>query len=308
MISIIIPCLNEELAIEKTIQEIQEASFEKTQIIVIDNGSSDETAKRAKTYGVEVYFEPQKGKGFAFRKGLEYVSKDSDVVVLIDGDNTYSVSRLKESVDAIRNQGFDMVIGVRQIPNVRDSAYRTGHIFGNRILSTVFRLLFNLDIRDSLSGYRVMSRSFAISFTGGAGNFELESKLNAHAYHLSSSVINLPVEYRSRPEGSFSKLNTFSDGLKILLSNFRLWRTEKPLIAFYLMSMPFYAAGFALGARAFSTYLSSGIVPNFPSLIVSVGLVVAAINLCIAGIVLERINLLRDSFSREIYRREKISS
>ena len=303
MINVIIPCFNEEHSIEKTIEEINKSSNIVTKIIVVDNASEDSTAIRAQNAGAFVVHEPVRGKGFAFRRGLTEIDQDCRMVFLVDGDYTYGIDQLNLAAEKINVFGYDMVVGAR-VESEKSSSYRFGHKFGNKLLTQVHNVMFGMEISDSLSGWRLMSRGFALSFTAGASRFELETELNAHAYHLRSAVIEVPVLYRDRPQNSISKLNTYSDGFKILRRNANLWRSERPFIAYSILSLPWFLASVALLWRVLTGYLVTGLVPKFPSLIVSVGFFVIGANLWIAGIILERTNLQRIALGRYIYLQE----
>jgi glycosyltransferase involved in cell wall biosynthesis len=304
MITVLIPCLNEEITIERTLQELYSVIGKESQVIVIDNGSEDNTALVAKQNGAEVYFEPMIGKGFAFRAGLNYVKPTSKVIVLIDGDSTYSLTNLRSDIELILFKGFDMVVGNRVPDKFSSIQFRKGHKFGNQLLTRCFRSLFDCEICDTLSGYRVMSRGFALSFTQGASQFELETELNVHAFHLKAPVINVDIEYRARPQGSNSKLKTYGDGVRILVRLLALWRTERPLSAYLMTSLPLAIFALALFSRAVVPFINTGKVPNLPSLVAAVGLLLAAMICAIAGIILDRTNLIRSSFSRYLYRQE----
>jgi glycosyltransferase involved in cell wall biosynthesis len=301
MISVIIPCFNEEKTIDAVLSELFEVIGNKEQIIVVDNGSTDNTFHRASLRGVEVYKEPNRGKGFAFRKGLTYIEKKSKIIVLIDGDATYSLSNLKRDIDFVLRDGYDMIVGNRIVENPQDMPYREGHRFGNRLFSILFRKMFSTDIIDVLSGYRILSRGFALSFMEGASKFELETELNAHAFHLNTVVKNSEVTYRARPTGSHSKLRTYYDGFKILGRNLSLWFTERPFRAFLSLALPLYFLSTVFFVRAALPFIETGLVPNLPSLVASFGVLLLAAVLSIAGIVLDRTNVLRRALSRYIY-------
>ena len=303
MINVIIPCFNEENSIVETIEEIRSSSNLVTKIIVVDNGSEDLTSVKARSQGAVVIHEPLRGKGFAFRRGLTEIDQDCSLVFLVDGDFTYGINQLNLAAEKINVFGYDMVVGAR-VENEKSSSYRFGHKFGNKLLTQVHNFMFGMKITDSLSGWRLMSRGFALSFSAGASRFELETELNAHAYHLRSAVIELPVLYRDRPQNSFSKLKTYSDGFKILRRNANLWRSERPFIAYSFLSLPWFLSSVALLWRVLTGYLDTGLVPKFPSLIVSIGFFVIGANLWIAGIILERTNLQRVALGRYIYLQE----
>lgn len=305
MINVIIPCLNEELSIEATIRALQSIKNLISQIIVVDNGSSDRTASIAKRCGAKVVFEQTKGKGFAFRRGLTMIEPNCEIVFLIDGDNTYGVEQISRAADLISNYGIDMVVGSRT-KTKNETSYRFGHQFGNRALSYFQNLIFGTNIEDTLSGWRLMSRGFALSFPSGASKFELEAELNSHAFHLSSSVSNLPISYIPRVEGSISKLKTYSDGLRILRRLLNLWRNERPRMAYSFFSIPWLILSAVLFERVLAGYLDSGLVPKFPSLIVAVGSFIICSNFWLAGIILENTNLQRAALARFIFLKESL--
>jgi glycosyltransferase involved in cell wall biosynthesis len=298
MISVIIPCFNEENTIAHVIYELREKLGKDVHIIVVDNGSTDGTYFVASQCQVDVHKEPKQGKGFAFRRGLLNIRKDSKVIFLVDGDGTYSLSNLPRDVGYILDEGFDMVVGNRTVENDETKPFREGHEIGNRFFSEFSRKMFTVNITDALSGYRVMSRGFATSLTYYAGEFELETELNVHAFHLDISVRNSDVLYKSRPEGSQSKLRTYSDGLKILRRIFSLWFTERPLRAYFSLALPLYLISFVLSLRAIFPFFETGLVPNLPSLVASIGILLLASTLSMAGLVLDRMNVLRRSISR----------
>jgi glycosyltransferase involved in cell wall biosynthesis len=306
MITVIIPCLNEEKSIATTLREIKKSSNLIGEIIVVDNGSTDKTVTVAKNAGATIVHEPIRGKGFAFRKGLSLVNAESKLIFLVDGDATYSVERIDEAADLVLNSGFDMVVGQRVDERSDSNPYRFGHRFGNRFLSALQKIIFRSQIQDSLSGWRMFSRGFALSFQGGASRFELEAELNAHAFHLKTSVANIEVLYRDRKFGSVSKLRTYGDGWRILRRNLGLWRSERPLIAYSIISIPWLITGVVLLTRALGSYVDTGLVPRFPSLIVSVGSFLIASNLWLAGVILERTNLQRTAFARYVYLQETL--
>jgi glycosyltransferase involved in cell wall biosynthesis len=220
-INVILPCLNEELAIGPTIEAIRDIA-PTARILVVDNGSSDRTAEIAAALGVDVFHEPNKGKGFAFRRGITNLDDDCKYVFMVDGDDTYEVKNIPEGINLI-DRGYDMVVGVREEvidqENDRSLHYRRGHKSGNRLLTLAYRKLFGITLSDTLSGWRLMSRGYVDSFSGGATRFEIEAELNVHAYTLTAAVIEIPIAYNGRLEGSYSKLNTYKDGWAILRRN-----------------------------------------------------------------------------------------
>jgi len=304
---VILPALNEEPSILSTINAIKKVAPQ-ANIVVIDNGSTDRTIQIAESIGVSVFREPQPGKGFAIRKGFLLVDDKYDFVFMVDADDTYGVENLSRALDLIQDYGFDMVVGKRvgkkELGTIRKETYKKGHNIGNIALTAVARLLHKVEIEDSLSGWRVMSRPFVKSFSGGATGFEIEAELNAHAYVLSSAVANIDVTYQGRKFDSHSKLNTYRDGFKILKINLALFRDNRPQYAFALFSLPWLLSSIFLIGRAWVGYINTGLVNQFPSLIAGIGSLTVAGLLLTSGLVLQRIKLTRVALIRFEYQRQ----
>jgi len=300
-IVVVLPCYNEAVAISSTITEVRQY-LPDADIFVVDNGSTDATVETAVSLGVNVLFEPQRGKGYAVRRAFSQLCNQYDVFFLVDGDSTYGLSSVRTGIRMVAEAGYDMVVGTRIPTDVelggRSDHFRLGHQFGNKFLSELFRRLFRLQISDTLSGWRIFSRGYVKSFSGGASGFEIEAEFNAHAFLISAAVAELPVEYRGRISGSSSKLNTYRDGSKILFKNLRYFRNERPLLAFSLLASPWSILSVFLLYRVMSDYLATKLVHNFPSLIAGVGSFVIACNLYVAGMILERIRLQRAAIAR----------
>ena len=300
----IIPCLNEEISIVETINEIKKTVPE-IEIWVVDNKCTDKTSELAKSTGARIIKCEQIGKGFAIRKAFSLIDRSYQVIFMVDGDATYSIDSLPEAIKQVSFEGIDMVIGKRieanQIEIDRLKKYRNGHKSGNRILSFMFRFLFNIQISDVFSGWRVFSPGFVKSFMGGDSGFEIEAELNTHAFVLSAAVSEIPVQYFGRKVGSKSKLKTYSDGSKIIRKQLQLFRNEKPLLAFTLLSAPWLFASGWLFNSVLNEFLETGLVPRFPSLIAATGMFILAGLLWIAGVILERVRLLRVYQARTVY-------
>lgn len=304
-INVIIPCLNEERSIRPTIEAIKKVA-PAARVLVVDNGSIDRTVEICTSLAVEVLYEPNKGKGFAFRRGISNLDKDCKYVFMIDGDDTYDVNNLYQGIKLI-DQGFDMVVGVREV--VEDGAYdrsqqfRRGHKTGNRLLTCAYRALFGITLSDTLSGWRLMSRGYVESFTGGASGFEIEAELNVHAYTLPAAVAEITVAYKGRLKDSHSKLNTYKDGWAILRRNLSLYKSERPAIAYSLLATPWLLVSSVLGIRVAKTYLETQLVPQFPSLIVGITTFIVAGNLWVTGMILEHVRSNRVQLARVIYKK-----
>jgi glycosyltransferase involved in cell wall biosynthesis len=305
-ISVILPALNEEIAIQSTILEIRKF-LPDAEIIVIDNGSDDSTAKIAAKMSTTVVFEPRQGKGNAVRRGLATIDPRSEFVLMIDADDTYEVSPVLAAITQMHSQGLGMIVGSRQAVGrddlERNPTFRKGHSFGNKFLSKTYRLLFQLNIKDSLSGWRLMSRNFVDSFVSIESGFGIEAELNSHAFILQCGLGNIDVAYRGRRVDSHSKLSTYRDGIRILRSTLRMFRNERPSLAFNLIAIPWAVSGALLTSRSFLEYFESGLVLYFPSLIAGIGFVLIGILLWVTGMILERTRLLKQTLMIMVYKR-----
>ena len=302
---VIIPCFNEGLSIQQTISAIRNEQPE-AQIIVVDNASTDDTSVKARELGVEVALEPRSGKGYAFRRGLKFLTPQTSAILMVDGDATYGMEPLKKAIDLIVHHNHDMVIGVRTLSTQesvgRKNQYRTGHAIGNRLLSFIFRRFFGLKVKDTLSGWRVFSPAFLYSFHGGNSGFELETELNAHVKSIGALIAEVSVSYHGRLAGSESKLSTYRDGWKILRRNVQLVKNERPLVAFSFLATPWLLVSVVLLALVLKDFLATGLVPRFPSLIAAVGSFAISSQLWVTGMILERVKLNRNTTLQANYR------
>lgn len=305
---IILPALNEEIAIKPTIEKLQR-ECPGAMIVVVDNGSTDKTITTAESLDAIVLREPQKGKGFAVRKGFMAIQNYHKYVFMVDADDTYGLEAIDDAIELVSKYGYDMIVGTRTENNNhepgRKVSYKRGHSLGNTILTLIARTLHKVEIKDSLSGWRLMSVNFVQSFPGGASGFEIEAELNAHAYLISAGVANVEVSYRGRDINSHSKLNTYRDGIKILRMNFALFRDNRPQMAFTLFASPWLIASAVLISRAWFGYIETGLVEQFPSLIAGIGSLTVAGLLLTSGVVLQRIKLARSNMLRFQFQRPK---
>jgi glycosyltransferase involved in cell wall biosynthesis len=297
---VIIPCFNESLAVGPTIKEILNFS-PSAKIFVVDNNSSDSTSANAKAEGATVIFEPSRGKGRAFRSALKVIPKDFDAVLMVDGDGTYGISKITEALELIVYSGVDLVVGTRKTDMNAGKTYRQGHKLGNRGFTIMSTLLHSSKIKDSLSGWRLMSHQFIGTFPANSRGFEIETEINAHAQNFDLNVANIEVLYRERLNESFSKLRTYKDGLRILLSNFRIAIQNRPLT---FLGVPAFLAqllAIPLTYRALSGYLRTGFVDQLPSLLVGSSLAVGGSIVLVLSYLLEQMRRMHVSSTRQTY-------
>lgn len=281
-IALIIPCLNEEVTIAKVINDFRE-QFSSIDIYVIDNGSTDKTAEIAGQEGAVVLHESRKGKGHAVRRAFGKI--DADIYIMVDGDDTYDANASIEMVARLIDEQLDMVVGIRKHDN--DKAYRAGHELGNHLFNKLFQILFGNQFTDIFSGYRVFSYEFVKSFPARSGGFEIETELSVHSANLHLATCEMETYYKERPEGSDSKLNTYIDGLRILRKMVGLLRQNKPMFFYGMFSVLALIAALLLGAPVILTYLETGLVPRFPSLIVSIGGLIISLLIFMTGVILQ---------------------
>ena len=297
----IIPCHNEEHSIVQTILRAKE-NIDACDILVVDNLCTDKTVELALENGARVIHAPIAGKGWAVRQAISQMNFNYDLYLMIDGDDTYGMQQFEIAANKILTQGFAMVIGTRTKKHEtnlgRGEVFRRGHATGNAYLSKMFTMIFGLKIDDTLSGWRLMSPGFLRSFPGGASGFEIEAELNAHAFLLECPVWNFPVSYEGRPDGSYSKLRTYKDGFKILKMYYRLFRAERPLLAYSILGGPWILGSIYLIRNVLETYFTKHLIPNFPSLIAGVGSFTVGSLLCATGLILDKVRTIRKSVAR----------
>ncbi len=281
-VAVILPCLNEETAIASAVAEFRKA-LPAASIYVYDNASTDGTARVAGAAGAIVRAEPVPGKGNALSRAFADI--DADIYVVADGDGTYDASVAPVMIELMRSDTLDMVVGVRAHDDA--AAYRPGHVFGNQVFSGIFRSLFKADYGDILSGYRVLSRRFVKSFPSRARGFEIEIEMSAHSALLRLPVAEVETTYAPRKAGSVSKLNTFRDGARILARMFRFLRLHRPRFVYGLLGIFCSGVAVILFIPIFIGFLQTGLVPRFPTLIVSAALGIVGVGVFFAGAILD---------------------
>ena len=283
-IAVLIPCYNESKTIEKVINDYKEALPE-ADIYVYDNNSSDGTDKIAKKAGAIVKYEHRQGKGNVIRTMFKEI--DADCYLMIDGDDTYPAENAREMCDYVLNDNVDMVIGDRLSSTYFEENKRPFHNTGNKLVRGLINSLFKSNVRDIMTGYRAFSYDFVKTFPVLSKGFEIETEMTIHALDKNMQLKEIPIEYRDRPEGSVSKLNTFSDGFKVLKTIGRLFKEYKPTIFFGLIGLLFLIISLCFGIPVFVDYFKTGLVERFPTLIFSGFMLMISILSFVCGIILE---------------------
>lgn len=288
-IAILIPCYNEELTIASVVQSFQQALPDST-IYVYDNASSDQTAARAREAGAIVGFESKRGKGEVVRR--MFADIEADIYVMADGDGTYDASSAPQLVERLITDNLDMVVGTREeVTETQSSdAYRRGHRLGNRLFNWFVALLFSRQFSDIFSGYRVFSRRFVKSYPAFAKGFEIETELTIHSLDLRLPVAEVATPYSSRPEGSESKLNSISDGFKILGTIFMLLKETKPIHFFTALFLILAITSVVLAIPLFISFIETGLVPRIPTAILTTGIMLVGVVCFICGLILDSVS------------------
>ena len=285
-IAVLIPCYNEEKTIKKVVRDWKKELPEAT-IYVYNNNSTDRTAEIAKEAGAVVRDEYQQGKGNVIRRMFREI--DAQCYVMIDGDDTYPAEFGREMVDKVLERKVDMVVGDRLSSTYFEENKRPFHNFGNSLVRGTINRLFRSNIRDIMTGYRAFSYQFVKTFPVLSKGFEIETEMTIHALDKNMLVENVIIDYRDRPDGSESKLNTYSDGAKVLKTIMGLYKNYKPMQFFGLLAAILMIIALAMFMPVFVVYLKTGLVPNFPTLIVSGFIAMAALQSFFAGLVLSTI-------------------
>lgn len=281
-VAVVIPCYNEAETIAKVITDFKK-HLPGSEIYVFDNNSTDGTGDIASAAGAHVRKVRLQGKGNVVRR--MFADVDADIYIMIDGDGTYDVSAAPRLIDTLLTDGLDMVVG-RRVPQ-DPSAYRPGHRFGNRLLTGFAAAIFGRTFTDMLSGYRVLSRRYAKSFPALANGFDVETELTVHALELQMPVAEVDTRYGARPERSVSKLNTYSDGIRILLTILTLFKDERPLAFFGLGFIACLLIAVLFAVPIFETYFATGLVPRIPTAVLCAALVLLGFLLLTCGLVLD---------------------
>lgn len=295
-IAVVIPCLNEEIAIAQVVKDFR-AALPSAQIYVYDNASTDATAAVAREAGAIVRSEPARGKGNVVRRMFSDV--EADIFVLVDGDATYPADQAPKMIAALSDGHMDMISGAR-VPEQK-AAYRPGHQFGNFFITFLVGLMFGQRFSDILSGYRVLSRRFVKSFPALSKGFEIETEITVHALEMRLPSAEVAIPYFERPEGSSSKLRTFRHGIAIVKTILVLIKEERPLEFFSILFAVFELASVILAWPLVMEYLKTGLVPRFPTAILSTGLALLGFMSLACGLILDTVTHSRREIKRLHY-------
>ncbi|WP_407652155.1 glycosyltransferase family 2 protein [Dongia rigui] len=283
-IAVLVPCYNEEVAVGHVVKAFR-AALPQAAVYVFDNNSKDRTIAVALEAGAEVRHVTTQGKGNVVRR--MFADIDADIYLLVDGDDTYDAASAPAMVEALLKDHLDMVVGCRT--SDEQAAYRPGHRFGNALLTNMVAMIFGRTFTDMLSGYRVFSRRFVKSFPAISDGFEIETELTVHALQLIMPCGEISTPYGSRRQGSASKLNTYRDGWRIILTILQLLRLEMPLRFFSAVAGALALASILLAIPLIVTYVETGLVPRLPTAILVTGLMIlAALNLT-SGFILDNV-------------------
>ena len=302
-VAVLIPCYNEEKTIHKVVTDFKRVLPEDAVIYVYDNNSTDGTVETALEAGACVRRERLQGKGNVIRRMFREV--DAECYIMVDGDDTYPAEYAGEMIRMVCEEKADMVVGDRLSSTYFSENKRPFHNLGNDLVRKSINLLFQSDIQDIMTGYRSFSYAFVKSFPVLSKGFEIETEMSIHAIDKNMALTNVVIDYRDRPEGSESKLNTYSDGFKVLRTIAKLFRIYRPMAFFGFFALLLFLISVAFFIPVFVQYLKTGLVPNFPTLIVCGFTMLASLQSFFAGLILQTIKQKNDQdFEMELIRLE----
>ena len=286
-IAVLIPCYNEELTIESVIADFKK-EIPDAAIYVYDNNSTDRTNEIARACGAVVRKETRQGKGNVVRSMFRDI--DADVYIMVDGDNTYPASFVHKLIQPICDDEADMVVGDRHSSgDYSHENKRPLHNFGNHLVKNLINMLFYSGLKDIMSGYRAFNKKFVKNMPVNSGGFEIETEMTLHGLDKGFRIVEMPISYQDRPEGSFSKLNTFSDGIKVLKSILWIFKDYKPLSFFSVVSLLFFIAGLLVGIPVITEFIKTGLISKMPSAILATGLMMISVVSLFSGFILDTI-------------------
>jgi glycosyltransferase involved in cell wall biosynthesis len=285
-IAVLIPCYNEELTIGRVITDVRNVMPEAT-IYVFDNNSTDRTVEIAKSSGAFIIKEKRQGKGFVVQSMFNKI--DADVYVVIDGDDTYDVSLVNTMIAMIQNDKADMVVGNR-LKTYTSKSFRPLHTFGNKLVRFLINKLFRSNLKDIMSGFRVMSRDFVKNINVASSGFEVETEMSIKALKYGFVIKEVDIKYKERPEGSYSKLNTFKDGVLVLKTIFIIFKEYKPLLFFSVVSGIMLIISLLSGYVVVDEFLKTRYITHVPLATFAAGTMILSIILFVTGIILDSVN------------------
>ena len=284
-IAVLIPAYNEEVTIKKVVEDFRK-ELPDADIYVYNNNSKDKTEELAKEAGAIVVREYKQGKGNAVRSMFRDI--EADIYIMVDADDTYPANEVHPLIEEVREGKADMVIGDR----LSNGTYgkenkRNFHGFGNALVKNTINMIFKAKLNDIMTGYRVFNRDFVKNFPVLSKGFEIETEMTFHALDRNYRIVEIPITYRDRPEGSVSKLNTFSDGFRVIKTIIKTFKNYKPLIFFSLIALVLVILGLACGIPVIIDFAKTGLVSKFPSAILATGLVICAALSFSVGVILD---------------------
>lgn len=285
-IAVLIPCYNEELTVSDVVKDFKKALPE-ADIYVYNNNSKDRTKELALAAGAIVKDEYAQGKGNVVR--AMFTDIDADIYVMVDGDNTYPADEVQALIQPVIEGRADMVIGDRLSSTYYSENKRPFHNFGNSLVKGLINFLFKSNLEDIMTGYRAFSKKFVKTMPVLSDGFQIETEMTIFALTNRMKVVNVPITYRDRPEGSASKLNTFSDGMKVLLTLFNLFKDNRPFLMFGLISLVFFLLGLLIGVLVIIEFVLTGFITKVPSAVLAAALVINSFLFISVGIILDAV-------------------
>jgi glycosyltransferase involved in cell wall biosynthesis len=285
-IAVIIPCYNEELTVGKVITDIRN-TLPEADIFVFDNNSTDRTSEIAHSLGAKVIKEKRQGKGFVVQSMFRKI--DADIYVMVDGDDTYDISRMTDMIEMVSTDNADMVVGNR-LKTYTTQAFRPLHTFGNKLVRLLINKLFKSNLRDIMSGFRIMNRTFSKNINIMSSGFEVETEMSIKALKYGYVIKEMDINYRERPVGSISKLNTIKDGLLVLKTIFTIFKDYKPLLLFSVSSVILLLISLLSGFVVIKEFLETRYITHVPLAIFASGTMILSIILFVTGIILDSSN------------------
>lgn len=293
-IAILIPCYNEELTISRVVLDFKK-ELPDADIYVYDNNSIDKSIVLAKAAGAIIKKETRQGKGYVVQSMFKDI--EADFYIMVDADDTYPANKAKYLIEKMIDTGADMVVGDRLTSGgYRKENKRSFHNFGNLLVRNLVNMIFGSNLKDIMSGYRIFSRDFVKNYPVLVGGFQLETDLTIFALDKKFTVLEVPVDYKDRPRGSESKLNTFSDGFKVIKIIFNLFRYYRPFLFFSILSILFFLLGLIIGIPVINEFIETSYVKKIPSSILSVGLMLFGLMFFVCGLILDSIKRMEIEF------------